>query len=167
MASLKTRQRLSGSLPRLSAEALTTLERHPVFRQARTVLLYHSLPDEPDTHAFIRRWQGRKRVLLPVVRGDELELREYTGPEHMTTGAFGIEEPEGGAFTDYDDIDLAVVPGVAFDRAGNRLGRGKGYYDRLLPKLGRACKIGLCFSFQIVEHIPAEPHDIRMDLIIS
>ena len=137
----------------------------PRWQEARTVLLYHSLPDEPDTHAFIRQWTGRKRILLPVVVGDDLELRAYAGDETLQTGAFRIAEPTGKAFTDYAAIDLAIVPGMAFDRRGNRLGRGKGYYDRLLPRLV-AYKIGLCFPFQMVEDIPAEAHDVRMDEIV-
>ena len=68
-----------------------------------------------------------------MVKGDDLELRLYTGDDRLTEGAFHIDEPTGTAFTDYAAIDLAVIPGVAFDRRGNRLGRGKGYYDRLLP----------------------------------
>ena len=138
---------------------------HPRWQEARTVLLYHSLPDEPDTHAFVRQWAGKKRILLPVVVGDDLELRVYTDDGSLRTGAFHIAEPTGKAFTDYAAIDLAIVPGVAFDREGNRLGRGKGYYDRLLPRL-KAYKIGLCFPFQLVESIPAEAHDVRMDEII-
>ena len=138
---------------------------HPRWQEARTVLLYHSLPDEPDTHAFVRQWAREKRILLPVVVGDDLELRVYTDDDSLRAGAFHIAEPRGKAFTDYAAIDLAIVPGVAFDREGNRLGRGKGYYDRLLPRL-KAYKIGLCFPFQLVESIPAEAHDVRMDEII-
>lgn len=130
-------------------------------------MLYHSLKDEVDTHAFIRKWSREKRILLPVVTGDDLELRLYTGPEDLTIGAYGIEEPTGALFTDYSTIDLIVVPGVAFDRDGNRLGRGKGYYDRLLPRIPSAYKIGICFPFQVVDEVPAEPFDIRMDEIIS
>lgn len=130
-------------------------------------MLYHSLKDEVDTHAFIRKWSREKRILLPVVVGDDLELRLYTGPEDLTVGAYGIEEPTGALFTDYAAIDLIVVPGVAFDRDGNRLGRGKGYYDRLLPRIPSAYKIGICFPFQVVDEVPAEPFDIRMDEIIS
>lgn len=130
-------------------------------------MLYHSLKDEVDTHAFIRKWSREKCILLPVVVGDDLELRLYTGPEDLTVGAYGIEEPTGARFTDYAAIDLIVVPGVAFDRDGNRLGRGKGYYDRLLPRIPSAYKIGICFPFQLVDEVPAEPFDIRMDEIIS
>ena len=105
--------------------------------------------------------------MLPVVVGDDLELRLYTGPEDMATGTYGIEEPVGETFTDYASINFIAVPGVAFDRKGNRLGRGKGYYDRLLPRIPAAYKAGICFPFQVVEEVPAEPFDIRMDEIIT
>lgn len=150
-----------------SAEILATLESHPLFRAAHVVLIYHSLKDEVDTHDFIDKWSREKIMLLPVVKGDELEIRRYTAPENMAKGPFGIGEPTGRAFTDYDSIELAVVPGVAFDRQGHRLGHGKGYYDRLLPRLKRAYMIGVCFPYQIISQIPAEEHDIRMDEIIS
>lgn len=145
------------------------LESHALFRAAHTVLLYSSLPDEVDTHTFIRRWEGRKRILLPVVVSDsELELRVYTGSSNMRRGAFNIDEPAGAAFTDYGSIDLAVIPGVAFDRHGNRLGRGRGYYDRLLAWLGRAGvpTIGVCFDFQKLDAIPAETHDIAVGEVL-
>ena len=151
-----------------SANILTALEAHPAFRAANTVLLYHSLNDEVDTHEFIRKWSNKKRILLPVVVGDDLELRIYTGPENMSIcGVYGIEEPTGEAFTDYAAIDFIVVPGVAFDAKGNRLGRGKGYYDRLLPRIPSAYKAGICFPFQLVEEVPAESFDVRMDIIIT
>ena len=92
---------------------------------------------------------------------------EVTSPADLAIGAYGIEEPTGALFTDYATIDLVIVPGVAFDRDGNRLGRGKGYYDRLLPRIPSAYKVGICFPFQIVEEVPAEPFDIRMDEIIT
>lgn len=130
------------------------------------MLLYHSLPDEVDTHDLIRRWAASKRIVLPVVRGDDLELRLYTGDDSLTTGAFRIGEPTGPPFTDCGQIDLAVIPGVAFDRLGNRLGRGKGYYDRLLPRLKGTYKMGLCFPGQLVDRLPAEEHDVRMDEVV-
>lgn len=167
MALLKTLHKSSTTHQSQSAEILAALEAHPAFRAAYTVLLYHSLPDEVDTHSFIKKWSGKKQILLPVVTGDELKLRIYTGPEDLATGSYGIEEPTGDLFTDYTSIDFIAVPGVAFDRNGNRLGRGKGYYDRLLPRIPSAYKVGICFPFQIVEEVPAEPFDIRMDEIIT
>ena len=166
MAQLKKQYELTTTLPSQSAEILAALEAHPAFRAASIVLLYYSLKDEVDTHEFVRKWSREKLVLLPVVKGEELELRVFTGPEDLATGAYGIGEPTGELFTDYAAIDFAVIPGVAFDATGNRLGRGKGYYDRLLPRL-TAFKAGICFPFQLVEEVPAEPFDIRMDTIIS
>lgn len=162
---MKIQQKSSAS-PQ-SAEILAALEAHPAFRAASTVLLYHSLKDEVDTHEFIRKWSRKKRILLPVVVGDDLELRIYTGPKDMAIGAYGIDEPTGELFTDYAAIDFIAVPGVAFDRSGNRLGRGKGYYDRLLPRIPSAYKAGICFPFQLVEEVPAEAFDIRMDKVIT
>lgn len=162
---MKIQQKSSAS-PQ-SAEILAALEAHPAFRAASTVLLYHSLKDEVDTHEFIRKWSRKKRILLPVVVGDDLELRIYTGPKDMAIGAYGINEPTGELFTDYAAIDFIAVPGVAFDRSGNRLGRGKGYYDRLLPRIPSAYKAGICFPFQLVEEVPAEAFDIRMDEVIT
>ena len=124
------------------------------------------MKDEVQTHSFIEKWSRTKRIVLPVVVGDVLELRLYTGPDDLATGAYGIAEPIGEPFTDYAAIGLVVVPGVAFDAEGHRLGRGKGYYDKLLPLIA-APKIGICFPFQLIEEVPAEPFDIRMDAVIS
>ena len=90
-------------------------------------------------------------------------VRHYTGKDCLETGAFGIEEPSGENFTDFDEIELGIIPGVSFDRQGNRLGRGKGYYDKLLPLLPHSYNIGICYRFQAREEIPAEPFDKRMD----
>jgi 5-formyltetrahydrofolate cyclo-ligase len=144
---------------------LASLESRQDFREATTVLLYHSLPDEVRTWNFVDRWCGSKRVLLPVVVGDDLELRLYTGRDSLRLGMYNILEPVGPLFTDYDSIDLAVIPGVAFTRDGIRLGRGKGYYDRLLPRINSP-KIGICFPFQILDFIPTEPFDVRMDDVV-
>ena len=95
-----------------------------------------------------------------------MELRRYTGPADLALGAYNIMEPTGELFVDYASIDLAVIPGVAFDREGNRMGRGKGYYDRLLPKLRSTYKIGICLPFQLVERVPTDEHDVKMDEVI-
>ena len=165
MAGLKTLH--AASITQASADVLNRLEAHPVFQQAHTILIYHSLPDEVNTHDFIRKWSAHKQILLPVVIGDDLELRRYTGSADLKKGAYGIEEPVGEPFTDYDSIDLAIIPGVAFDTHGNRLGRGKGYYDRLLPRLPHTYKIGICFPFQLLEEIPTEALDVRMDEVLK
>lgn len=101
-------------------------------------------------------------MVLPVVTGDELELRRYSGKTDLKKGSFGIDEPTGEIVTDFSSIDVAIIPGVGFDKYGNRLGRGKGYYDRLLPKL-QSYNIGVCFSFQVLPEIPTESFDRPMD----
>jgi len=149
-----------------SGKLFINLESLPVFQNAKTILLYHSLKDEVRTHAFIEKWKNEKFIILPVVNGENLILKEYNDSSELKTGAYGIQEPTGELFSDYNKIDLAIIPGVSFDKVGNRLGRGKGYYDRLLPKI-KAFTIGLCFSLQLSEEIPAEPHDTKMNLIIT
>jgi len=125
------------------------------------------MPDEVNTHDLVRSLHRLgKQILLPSVVGDDLELHEYLGDSTLATGtSYGIQESTGPLFTHYGDIHLAVIPGVAFTPQGDRLGRGRGYYDRLLPHL--SCPlIGLAFPFQILDALPCEPHDIRMDAVI-
>ena len=103
-----------------------------------------------------------------MVDGDDLYLAPYEGEAALAAGAFGIGEPTGRRFAAYDTIDVAVVPGLAFDAAGNRLGYGQGTYDRLLGALPRGCrKIGLCFEAQLAPAVPTEPHDIPMDFLLT
>ena len=164
----KKKEYSSEELAHLSATICREVEQHPLFQSAQTVLLYHALPDEVQTQELIHRWHDKKLILLPVVVGDELEIRCYQGNHNLHTGAFRIQEPEGAAFTEFSRIDLAIIPGVAFDRQNNRLGRGKGYYDRLLSRLRchHIYTIGLAYDFQRVESIPCEPHDIPMNEVL-
>ena len=135
---------------------------------SHTILLYNALSDEVPTQALMDQLVAQgKTVLLPCVINDtDMELRRYTGPQDLQTGSFGILEPTGELFTDYDTIDVAIVPGMAFDAEGHRLGRGKGYYDRFLSRVPHLYKIGLCFSWQLVDHVPYDEHDIKMDEVI-
>ena len=153
-------------LEALSVSVLQRLEQHPRFAEARTVLLYHSLPDEGDTHAFIDRWCSQKEIILPTVVGDDLELHRYTGPHCLTLGSYGILEPSGELFTDFDRITLAVIPGMAFDQLGNRLGRGKGYYDKFMNKFTGSC-IGVSYTHQILPSLPKGKFDKHCDVMIT
>lgn len=151
----------------MSARVWARLEREPLFRDARTVLLYWSMDDEVATHDAVCRWAASKRVLLPCVKGDTLELREFRGMDSLRPGeGFGIPEPVGELFTDYAAIDAVVVPGVAFDARCHRLGRGRGYYDRILKQTPSAAKIGICFDFQFVDEVPTDELDVPMNLVI-
>lgn len=141
------------------------LEKTPAFMMADRILMYHSLPDELSTHAFLDKWNARKSFFLPRVNGVNLDILPYNR-SRLSLGSFHIEEPEGDETVDIDDIDLVVVPGVAYDRNGNRLGRGKGFYDRLLTGC-RATKVGVGYGFQLVDEIECEPHDVSMDIVIT
>ncbi len=153
---------------RRSENILRRLEQMPQFKTSQVVLMYWSMADEVQTHTFVERWYRQKTVLLPCVDGDDLRLRRYTGPECMTAGPqFGIGEPTGPKWTDLAAVDLIVVPGVAFDRQGNRMGRGRGFYDRMLKSTPNAVKIGVAYDFQILDAIPVEPHDVPMDAVIT
>jgi 5-formyltetrahydrofolate cyclo-ligase len=145
---------------------MSQLESQELFKEADTVLMYHALPDEVQTAAFLDKWYKTKRILIPLVSGDDLILKVYS-PDKVVPGYKGIPEPSDDALTVLpSEIDLAVIPGVAFDRDCNRLGRGKGFYDRLIPDL-RCPLIGLGFDFQIVDQVPVEIFDRKLDMVIT
>ena len=148
-----------------AAEVFDRLEKTAAFLMSERVLMYHSLPDELSTRAFLKKWGARKKFFLPRVNGVNLEILPYD-ESRLELGALHIEEPTGGELTDPDTLDLIVVPAVAYDRKGNRLGRGKGFYDRLLQTT-RASKIGVGYDFQLLDSIPTEPHDVAMDMVIT
>lgn len=146
-------------------EVFERLEKTAAFLIADRILMYHSLPDELYTHGFLRKWAGRKKFYLPRVNGVDLEVLPYE-ESRLELGSFHIEEPTGKDITDPSEIELVVVPGVAYDRKGRRLGRGKGFYDRFLQHT-KATKIGVGYEFQLVDELPVESHDISMDMVIT
>lgn len=138
------------------------------FTSAAVVGLYSPILNELFTEE-IRRvalLQG-KRVVYPRVTGQGLEFVEAKGHAALVPGAFGILEPAGCRVVPVATLDLIVVPGVAFDLQGGRLGYGKGFYDRALHRRGGGRLVGLCFEFQLVDQLPTETHDILMDLVIT
>lgn len=150
-----------------SQSVLSRVEALPLFQQASRIALYHALPGEVQTAAFIERWYKQKAIYLPLVVGDDLRLLRYTGPDSLQKGSFGIWEPKpDGEEADEGTIDLIIVPGVAFDLQHNRLGRGRGFYDRLLSSLS-APKVGICFDFQLIDSVPTESFDRLMDSVVS
>lgn len=153
---------------RRSEGILHRVEGMLAFASAQVVLLYWSMDDEVQTHRFVDQWFSHKTLLLPCVDGDLLRLRQYTGPQCMHAGdQFGIGEPTGEEWLQLDKIDMIVVPGVAFDRTCNRMGRGRGFYDRLLSTTPNAMKVGVGFDFQLLESIPVDPHDQPMDAVVT
>lgn len=167
----RKRQFTQEQLGELSLSAISQLRNHPKIKNAHTLLLYYSLPDEVNTHEWIDELAALgKRVILPVVIDDEnMILREHTGKQDLAEGSFHILEPIGKLFPKerYGEIEVGIIPGMSFDTQGNRLGRGKGYYDRFLSQVSSLYKIGVCFDFQKEPSIPAEATDIRMDEVVS
>lgn len=150
-----------------SKKILENLENNQSFRDSKTVMLYWSMDDEVYTHDFVLKWASEKKIILPCVKGDLLELRLFRGLENLIAGdGFGILEPSGDLYTDINNIDLIIVPGVAFDRKNNRMGRGRAYYDKLLIKT-KCSKVGICFDFQLLDQVPINEFDVMMDVIIS
>lgn len=149
-----------------SARVWDALESTVAFVMADNILMYNALPDELETRHFINKWQTKKKLFLPRVNGVNLDILPCDG-RTMHQGAYNINEPDGTDTVDVSNIDLIIVPAVAYDRSGNRVGRGKGFYDRLLAEAS-AAKIGVGFDFQLIDDsIDAEPHDIRVDMVIT
>lgn len=159
------KQHSKEALKEQSELILNKLEENNLFIESKTVMLYSSLSDEVQTHDFLEKWRHEKKIILPTVVGDDIIPVELSEETEFAVGDFNILEPQNKPYD--GDYDLIVVPGVAFDRNGNRIGRGKGYYDRFLCKHLNVKRIGVCFDFQLVENVPTEDNDIRMDEIIS
>ena len=167
---VQKKQYTAAQLAAMSEDICGKVLRSAWWQEAGTLLLYYPLADEVDVRSLVQNaYNNGKRVLLPVCRGENLELHLYEGEDSLSPGAFGIMEPTGSLFVveDYSEIQLALIPGMAFDRVGHRLGRGKGYYDRLLPRLATTWLQGVCFPFQLLDEVPSEPHDISVQEVIA
>lgn len=165
-------QRKHLSLDTCLHQSLVVQERFlqlPEFAAARTLALYSPILNEVFTEeVFAQARKLGKRVVFPRVQGPAMQFFEVTGREELQAGNFGILEPQGTQSIPIAELDLLLVPGVAFDQAGHRLGYGKGYYDRLLQQRSPHCSlVGFCFEFQLVASLPVEAHDIRMDLLVT
>jgi len=146
------------------------LKEQSFFQNASAILFFAPLPDEIDIWPLLEKLTYEKIAALPCF---DLDNQFYTSRQvknlhaEIVSGHFGIREPVGNCVEiPFDDLDLILVPGVAFDLHGNRLGRGKGFYDRLLQKI-HCKKAGVCFDAQLLEKIPVEPHDAKVDFILT
>jgi 5-formyltetrahydrofolate cyclo-ligase len=140
----------------------------PEFRHAKVIALYASVHHEVETEAVANAaLAAGKRLLYPAITGNDMEFREVHSLSELLPGTYGIPEPKGEP-RDIAEADVIVVPGVAFDTCGRRIGYGKGFYDRSLHRLERSGRlVGFCFDFQLLEEIVGEPHDVTMDLIVT
>ena len=149
----------SGKAEAESAALWNAVENSDEFRTAATVLIYMDIPGEVPTADFIWKWRDQKEFLIPRVCGENLELCTWD-PEKLVAGYRGILEPSDDAEKRAPEtVQLALIPGVAFSKDGLRLGRGKGFYDRLLPKLHCICA-GIGFSFRWLDEIPHDSWDV-------
>ncbi len=144
----------------------------PVYRAATVVMFYLAMPDEPQTAALIEHaWKAGKTVAVPLMgeRYGFMEAAALDSWEDLATGRLGLKMPDPAKARriDPEAIDLIIVPGVAFDTAGRRLGMGAGYYDRFLPRASRACRLGLAWSFQLTDEVPADEFDARMYYLLT
>jgi 5-formyltetrahydrofolate cyclo-ligase len=141
----------------------------PQYSAAKSVYVYLSFNQEVRTEPIIRRaWADGKRVAVPKVMGDEMVFIYLDSFDALSPqGAFGILEPASDAPAADDAHALVIVPGLAFDRAGHRVGYGGGYYDRFLARETEHPTVALCFDFQRVDALEAEAHDVPVDQVIS
>lgn len=137
-------------------------------RNARTVLLYAAMADELDITGVVPRLrEAGIRTLFPRVRGERLELVAASDLLNLTLGYRGVREPVGPSIGP-EAVDVAIVPGVAFDVHGGRLGHGGGHYDRLLAALpDDRLTIGVCFACQVVPRVPRQEHDRSVELVVT
>lgn len=152
----------------MSARICERLIAMPEYRSAERIFCYHSLPMEVQTGGLIREiLREGKELYLPVTGKDNIITAvRLTDPERMRRGAFRVMEPDGNEAIDPAKLDLIITPGLAFDRAGGRIGYGAGCFDRFLPKC-RGLIAGLAFETQLVDRVPMEAHDVRMHMVIS
>ena len=153
-----------------SNEIIKNLKELPEFKEAKNIACYISFNNEVYTHGLIKEYVDKKKIFIPVVDRErkEILLSHLKNWQELSSGAYGILEPrrEYLRIGRYEDIELVIVPGIAFDEKGNRIGYGEGYFDRLLKRMD-AKKIGIAYDFQILKEIPNEEHDVKMDVIVS
>ncbi len=153
----------------LSKQVQQQLISSEYFIRARTLALYSPISNEVATEQiFAVAKELKKQVYYPRVAGNELEFYEVCAVTELLPGAFGVAEPVTGEKKIIADLDLVIVPGVAFDLRGHRLGYGRGFYDRqLAEKSAGTVSIGLCFEIQLCELLSTEEHDQPLDFIVT
>jgi 5-formyltetrahydrofolate cyclo-ligase len=141
----------------------------PEVARARTVLLFYSFGSEVATRRLIERLRSdRKRVLLPFLEGGVIEATEVGPGDDLVASSYGPREPARRDPVDPEEVDVVVTPGLAFDRAGRRLGYGGGFYDRYFDRLRPdAARVGVGFSAQLVDEVPAGRRDRRVQIVVT
>ena len=175
-AKTELRRRMRAELARMTPAACaaasesirTSIPSLPRWQEARVVAAFAALPGEPDLRPF--DWCHSKTILLPRVDGENLVFCAVKDATELKPGAFGVHEPVPAQYpiANPATAEIIFVPGLAFTADGHRLGRGRGYYDRLLSALSESVlRVGVCFHCQLVDSIPQEAHDESVDLVLS
>lgn len=158
-------------IEQMSAQVMENLLSLPVLHRPGAILCYASFGSEVDTHVMIRRLLGQRRtVALPVTQrqSQTMYAAQIGSFESLRRGNFGILEPDSSAAViEPGKLSAVLVPGLAFDRAGYRIGYGMGFYDRYLPCCPNAVRIALAYDFQLIEHLPHEMHDLPVHYIVT
>jgi 5-formyltetrahydrofolate cyclo-ligase len=162
-------------IKKLSHRIFAHLETLPTYQNASSVMIYLDIRSEVRTHWFLPRlWQNGKKVAVPYCTHEQLMPFWLENADELCPGMFGILEPRPELRSIPErqvtpgTLDIIIIPGVAFDHRGNRLGYGKGYYDEFLQRFGgNPTKLAVCFECQLFPHVPALPHDVRMDWILT
>lgn len=152
-----------------SAEIRKRLSGVAELERAATVLAFASIRNEVRTRLSIEAaWSAGKRVALPRALGDELCLHLIDSETPLVQGAFSVPEPREEAMRiEPDEIEFALIPALAVDPRGYRIGYGGGYYDRLIPRLANACTCAIAYDFQLISEVPELPFDVSVDLIVT
>jgi 5-formyltetrahydrofolate cyclo-ligase len=168
---LDLRNSLAPEVRALKGHAISrSLENTELFQDADHILFYYAFGSEVDTIPLINKWITEKKIYLPKLDAEgNLMALPFTGFETMTQNNYHIPEPleHAGTRRFEKKLDLIIVPGVAFDPAGNRIGMGKGYYDRYLGANKTVPRIALCYSEQVLDEVPKADYDETVDLIIT
>ena len=140
-----------------------------IYKSSGAVMIYLSIGSEVRTDALLKKiFEDGKVCAVPVVRGKEIKISRFYKDGALVRSAFGIPEPEFPEYCGISGIDVIVIPALAYDARGYRIGYGGGYYDRLLSRVGSdIALVGFCYDKLIVDNIDYQPHDIKTEIVIS
>lgn len=174
LALRKQMRTVRGALPESACDARSTAIEERItslaeVQGATTILSFASIRNEVRTRPLMEAaWASGKRVALPRVVGEELSLHLIEPNTSLPEGAYSVPEPPHAmALVQPADVDFALIPALAVDPRGFRIGYGGGYYDRLLPRLENACTCAIAYDFQLISEVPELPFDVAVDLVVT